>query len=191
MDKSLQNETDEWLVEAIAQRNSAAFAVLYDRYGQRMYRYFYRMFWQDAAKSEDFAQDLFLKIIEKAHTFRKECAFKTWIYTLAANMCKNEFRRTNYRETAVLPLTEDTCDYLPETIDQVLVANALRACIDQLDIHYRTCFVLRFQEELSVREISDVTGIPEGTVKSRLHRALQKVSVQFQKTGISNEVMKQ
>lgn len=179
------NQTDEQLLYAVALKEGAAFATLYDRYGRRMYRYFYRMLWQDAAKSEDFTQDLFLKIIEKAHSFRHESSFKTWIYTMASNMCKNEFRRLSYRENANLPAAETMYEFLPETIDQALLATELRACIDDLDLAFRTCFILRYQEELSVREICGITGLPEGTVKSRLHRALQKVSDQLLKTGIT------
>jgi len=179
-----QNETDERLIAAIAQKNGAAFAVLYDRYGQRMYRYFYRMFWQNAAQSEDFTQDLFLKIIEKAHTFRHESSFKTWVYTLAANMCKNEFRRVQYRENAVLPTVEIFTDDLPQLLDDAMTAAALRSCMEQLDLPQKDCFVLRYQEDSSVREISEILGLPEGTVKSRLHRALQKVSALVIKAGI-------
>lgn len=181
----LHHQTDEQLLTAVAQKESAAFAVLYDRYGRRMYRYFYRMLWQDAAKSEDFTQDLFLKIIEKAHTFRHESTFKTWAYTMASNMCKNEFRRLSYRENASIPDAETVYEFLPETIDQTMLVHELRTCIGDLDLPFRTCFILRYQEELSVREICSITGLPEGTVKSRLHRALQKVSEQFLKTGIT------
>lgn len=181
----LHNQTDEQLLAAVALKEAPAFAVLYDRYSQRMYRYFYRMLWQDAARSEDFTQDLFLKIIEKAHTFRHESTFKTWVYTMASNMCKNEFRRLSYRENANIPPAETAYEFLPETIDQTLFADELRTCINDLDLAFRTCFILRYQEELSVREICGITGLPEGTVKSRLHRGLQKVSEQLLKTGIT------
>jgi RNA polymerase sigma-70 factor (ECF subfamily) len=173
---SFRNETDEALMIAIADRNAEAFAVLYDRYGQRMYRYFYRMLRRDAARSEDFTQDLFLKIIEKANTFRQGYAFKTWVYTIAANMCKNEFRRVHLRENTPLPMPDTSYDYLPESLDQQLLESELRSAIDQLEEPHRTCFVLRYQEELSVRDISAIMDCPEGTVKSRLHHALRKVS---------------
>lgn len=66
---------------------------MYDRYSPRMYRFFFRMLWRDAGKAEDFTQEIFLKIIEKPQLFDPERNFKTWIYTLASNLCKNEYRR--------------------------------------------------------------------------------------------------
>ncbi|MDX1912821.1 MAG: sigma-70 family RNA polymerase sigma factor, partial [Saprospiraceae bacterium] len=158
----------------IAGRNERAFAVLYDRYGPRMYRYFYRMLWRDKEKAADFTQELFLKIIEKPHLFDPERNFRTWLYSLAINLCKNEYRRPQMpefpRETPDL-----WDDSLPEWIDQAVFDSCLRKGIDNLNEAQRQCFVLRFQEELSVAEIAQIVACPEGTVKSRLHHAVRQL----------------
>lgn len=168
-------------MQHIAERNERAFAALYDRYSARMYRYFYRMLWRDAAKAEDFAQELFVKIIEKAHLFDPKRNFRTWLYALAANLCKNEYRR---KSPAGLDLPEPADDwqdaYLPERIDREHFENCLRRAIEQLSETHKQCFVLRYQEELSVAEIALIVDCPEGTVKSRLHHALQKVAGQME-----------
>lgn len=159
-------------MQEIARRNERAFAVLYDRYGPRMHRFFYRMLWRDAAKAEDFTQELFLKIIEKPHLFDPERNFKTWLYSLANNLCKNEYRRKPLPElSADLPdLWEDP---LPELLDRPVFEKYLRHGIDRLSEAQRQCFVLRFQEELTIAEIAEIVQCPEGTVKSRLHHALK------------------
>ena len=171
---------DERLMHEVAQQNEGAFAALYDRYGARMHRYFYRMLWRDAGRAEDFTQELFLKIIEKPHLFAPERSFRTWIYTLASNMCKNEYRRKKPLDLDnIHPEAEDGDTRLPEQLDRQLFETNLREAIDGLSDAHRQCFILRYQEELSVAEIAAIAGCPEGTVKSRLHFALQKVGAQM------------
>ncbi len=160
------------------QRDERAFVELYDRYSARMYRFFLRMLGRNAVQAEDFTQDLFLKIVEKPTFFDPSRRFSTWLYTLASNMCKNEYRRRNpfvspdFGLEASLPMAE----HQPEYLDKPFLEKQLQQAIDRLDDAHRQCFVLRWQEELSVREIADVVGCPEGTVKSRLHYALRKVT---------------
>lgn len=171
--------TDEALMREVARRNERAFAELYDRYSPRMYRFFYRMLWRDASKSEDFTQEIFLKIIEKPQLFNPERNFRTWIYTLASNLCKNEYRRPPLPE---IPWHESDqwTDILPEKMDQELFEQHLRNSIGTLSDQHRQCFVLRYQEALSVAEIAEIQGCPAGTVKSRLHHALRQVAGQME-----------
>lgn len=173
--KALEQYSDEALMRELAKGKQQAFGVLYDRYGPRMYRYFYRMLWQDAGKAEDFTQELFLKIIEKPQSFDPSRNFCTWLYTLAANLCKNEYRRKKPGELGEMDqgiLFEN----FSETMDQRLFDQQLRWAIDRLSANHRQCFILRYQEERSVAEIAAIIGCPEGTIKSRLHYALQQVS---------------
>jgi RNA polymerase sigma-70 factor (ECF subfamily) len=175
---SYENASDEALMREIARRDERAFEVLYDRYGPRMYRFFHRMLWRDAAKAEDFTQEIFLKIIEKPQRFDPGRNFRTWIYTLATNLCKNEYRRPPPpKPPAGEPGYWD--ESLPENIDNQLFEEQLRHSIGQLGEAHRQCFVLRYQEELSVAEIAEIMGCPEGTVKSRLHHALRQVARQM------------
>lgn len=172
-----EDHTDETLMRHIARRNERAFAALYDRYSARMYRYFYRMLWRDAEKARDFTQELFVKIIEKPHLFDPRRNFRAWLYALAANLCKNEYRRKSPAEL-YLPEPEAAWQdaYLPDRIDRLHFESCLREAIEQLGETHKQCFVLRYQEELSVAEIAQILDCPEGTVKSRLHHALQKVA---------------
>lgn len=172
------DHTDEALMQAIRQRDKGAFEELYDRYGSRMYRFFFRMLWQDAGKAEDFTQELFLKIIEKPHFFDPNRNFRTWIYTLASNLCKNEYRRPSPGITFETP--NIWYNPAPESMDKELFEQQLQQCIEQLSPTHHQCFVLRYQEEMSVTEIAEIVGCPEGTIKSRLHYALQKVTEQME-----------
>ena len=170
------------------QRDERAFNELYSRYAERMHRYFYRMLFQDSEKANDFTQDLFVRLIEKAASFDTSRRFSTWLYAVAGNMCKNEYRSLG-RQPKAEQLTEDLERYLVdepqapsllnEPLDRPLFDGALAKAIERLDWSHRQCFVLRYQEELSIKAISQVVGIPEGTVKSRLFYAVRKLSKQL------------
>ena len=180
--KKIEQYSDEALMQAIAKGKAKAFDELYQRYGKRMYNYFYRMLYQNPELANDFVQDLFLKIIEKPKAFDTSRKFKTWIYTVASNMCKNEYRRNQSHKTD-LNLEEQSlnysANYISDHIDQSLFNSALSAAIDEIGGVHKDCFLLRFREELSVKEIAEILECPEGTVKSRLHYTLKKLSDQL------------
>lgn len=184
MPNSYQRYTDEQLAAALGRRQDrAAMAELYERYGTQMFRYFYRSFYRDQAKAEDFTQELFLKLLEKGSRYNPDLPFKTWLYTLAANLCKNEFRRLAVREKAQPLLLPETSELLPETIDQALLDATLRLALDALDPMHRQCVLLRYQEALSIKEIASILDCPEGTVKSRIFNALRKLGEHIPKNS--------
>lgn len=176
---NLSEMSDAALMQSIIRREERAFSALYDRYGARMYRFFLRMFRRDAVQAEDFTQELFLRIWEKAGYYDPEKSFRTWLYSLAYNLCKNEFRRLT-RPVVSPPPEEDWEDNVLEQLDRELFEQQLQASILLLSPAQHECFVLRYQEALSVPEIADILGCPEGTVKSRLYHALRQVCTQME-----------
>lgn len=158
-----------------------AFEELYARYYEKMYYYFFRMLRQDAAKAQDFVQDMFVKLIERPEAFDVNRKFSTWIYTVASNLCKNDYRR---HKKAFLGL--ENCESfaservdIPLQLDQALFHQHLEDALELLSPKHKICFVLRYQEELSVQQISEIVDCPAGTVKSRLHYALKQLSQQL------------
>ncbi|MEM9885801.1 MAG: RNA polymerase sigma factor [Bacteroidota bacterium] len=179
MRKNYRKYTDEELMQHIVKGREAAFNELYRRYGDRMYRYFYRMLYQEDALANDFTQELFLKIIERPTAFNPKYKFSTWLFTLASNMCKNEYRRRS-RLPDFQVLREDASIATSELkLESEQKKMLLQAAIDTLEPHHRTCFVLRYQQELSVKVISEILDCPEGTVKSRLYYASKKLAAQL------------
>lgn len=172
--KSYINLSDEELMRYVSKGNTKAFEVLYDRYAPLMYRYFFRMLGQHKDIAEDFTQDIFIKIIEKPHLFDNARNFKAWMYCVASNMCKNQYRN----KKAIVNIDNQEFKYtdnIEQGIDDMIMkANFLQA-IEQLSEVYKECFILRFLEELSIKEIAEIAKIPEGTVKSRLHEATKQV----------------
>jgi RNA polymerase sigma-70 factor, ECF subfamily len=172
--KPYERMSDEELMPYIVAKKSKAFEVLYARYSVRMYQFFYRMLWQNEDTANDFLQDLFLKIIEKPQLFNTQKVFKSWIYSVAHNMCKNAYRSKRFFEDI------DNQSFMIEhkdndAIDDVYIEQVLQREIQALDEAHGSCIMLRYFEEMSVKEIAEVLDISEGTVKSRLFYGVKKL----------------
>jgi RNA polymerase sigma-70 factor (ECF subfamily) len=175
---------DEQLMQNIQQGDVSAFNELYERYSKRLLFYFFRELGGDEEKAQDFLQELFLKIVEKPTLFCTERKFSTWIFTVAHNMCKNEYRRLEIRNVVdnnvdVNEISSDIgSDYHPaeRNIDQEAFENALMAELEKLEDGHRSTFLLRFQQNLTLKEIGDILGCSEGTIKSRLFYTTHKLA---------------
>lgn len=168
--------TDEQLIQAYSKGSEQAFEELYSRYGRRLLYYFQRMLSGDQARAQDLLQDLFMKLAERPDRFNSEKKFSTWIFSIANNMCKNEYRKRGYAtEFAEAELNEPTFVIPAEVIEVDLTSFrvSLSKALAELPLTYQQVFHLRHYEFLSLREISEVLDCPEGTVKSRLHNTLK------------------
>jgi RNA polymerase sigma-70 factor (ECF subfamily) len=172
--------TDERLMELIVDKDQRAFEIIYERYGKLMYNYFHRMLWKDKEKSRDFTQELFTKIIHKPHLFDPERSFKTWIYSVANNMCKNEYAKHDVRKVAHEDIKRSdnftSGNDAQRSMDRDQFNEKLQEALDGLDETKRTTFELRFRQEMSITEISEVMQCSEGTVKSRLFYTLKDLN---------------
>jgi RNA polymerase sigma-70 factor (ECF subfamily) len=175
---------DAALAQRVAARDSAAFELLMRRYNRRLYR-LARSMLRDAAEAEDALQDGYLAVYQSIGTFRGEASLGTWLSRVVSNQCLARLRRQARRDNIVPmvsvggdPDEEDmrmVTTELPETPDRALVRAELRAVLerklDDLPEAFRTVFVLRCVEELSVEETAQTLDIPEATVRSRHFRA--------------------
>jgi RNA polymerase sigma factor (sigma-70 family) len=176
--------SDEEIMQAIHARDAAAFEALYDRYAKLLLNYFHRMLWKDKEKARDFVQELFTKIIHKPELFDASRPFKTWVYSVAHNMCKNEYAKHEVRTAAARTLRAESAshthgDGAASSMDRSAFNRDLRSALNELDDVKRTTFELRFYQELSITEISEVMQCSEGTVKSRLFYTLKELNSQL------------
>lgn len=165
--------SDSELMQQIVSGDQAAFSELYHRYKGRMYYYFYRMLGNSAEQANDFLQELFMKIIEKPESYNPAYSFSTWLYSVANNMCKNEYRHRGvcreYRESEIF---KPQVDFINEnTIAPEQVIEKIFEALNFLGDEHRSAFVLRYREGFSIKEIAAILELPEGTVKSRLFNA--------------------
>ena len=168
--------TDEELMQAISKGDKRAFDELYNRYAAALLRYFMRMLWKDREKSEDFVHDLFAKIVNKPEYFDPTRSFKTWVYSVANNMCKNEYKKAEVRKGMSNGLDNhyalsDTSVNVMNEVQDSFFQEAFVKNLAALDEKHKEAFSLRHIEGLSIKEIAEVLEINEGTVKSRLFYA--------------------
>lgn len=178
----LSSFADGQLMQEIERGNGKAFDLLYERYADKLYRYLYRLLGNDTAKAEDFLQEVFLKVLKSAANFDHTKSVSTWVYTIATNLCRNDWRNTTNRRR--LMHTFEPWEHFPDktvqdNIDDRYRSKALRQVIEALEQQDREILQLRFQQELSIREIAAIAGLPEGTVKSKIFYLLRKMAKQL------------
>lgn len=180
MNANYRKHSDEYLMKLLTEGDSNAFGEIYDRFNKPLMIYFTRMLWKDKEKARDFMHDLFTKIIDRPELYNPERPFKTWVYSVAHNMCKNEYRKQEVRNNTA-PLLHENVSGNTETeknkhMDAEEFNKALYKELDQLEEIQRTTFLMRYKMDLSIKEIAEITQSNEGTVKSRLFYTLKKLS---------------
>ena len=138
-----------------------------------------RMFSGNAALADDFLQELFLRIYEARDSYQQGKCFSTWVFSMAYNLCKNEYRHREIVEEYMSQQSymeeKDYC-VSPEfetVYDRQVFNEQLKKVLTSLTDEQRAAYTLRYEEELSVQEIAQVLHCPEGTVKSRLFYTLR------------------
>ena len=136
--------------------------------------------------AEDATQDAFIRAYENLHRYDLKRRFSTWLFTITANLCKNKLRREKF----FAPLKSlsglqgqainDPAEQVAREERQALVQEALAA----LDEKYRAPLVLRFYGDLDYKEIAEALGIPEGTVKTRIHRGKLALKAWLEAKGV-------
>jgi RNA polymerase sigma-70 factor (ECF subfamily) len=174
---------DSELVAAFLAGEKRGFNELVARYHVRLLNFIYRTI-GDRERAEDLVQETFVRVYRHLHRFDQTKKFSTWAYTIAGNLAKNELRNRS-RNPLVLfqtikkhweadhrPLEWEDNTYRP---DDLFRKRHLKQMVDkavsQLPEHHRMVFVLRELEGKTYEEISEITGVNLGTVKSRLNRA--------------------
>ena len=178
--KQVKQLSDEELMKLLSKGNQKAFDEIYLRYSDVLFGYFMKMLARDKEKCEDMVHDLFAKIIRKPDYFNVNRSFRTWVFSVACNMCKNEYKRMSVRKhvsndfepTKSLQAESDTLKKVHESTFSESFYKALNA----LDEKHKNVFALRHFEGLSMKEIAKTLEINEGTVKSRLFYATKTLA---------------
>ncbi|MCD6066415.1 MAG: hypothetical protein K0S33_1241 [Bacteroidetes bacterium] len=170
--------TDEELMAQVVQGDRMAFEMLYDRYFDKLV-WFARGFMDDLQKAEDLVQEVFIKIIKRPELFDTDKKFSTWIYTVTGNVCRNALRdeqnRHRLMEEQIRPVHENST-VIHHQADYHLLKERIKKVLETLSNKERNIYLLRFEQELSIREIAEIMDIPEGSVKSGIYYLLKKFS---------------
>lgn len=183
MSKDNHKYTDEELIARFQNGDEYAFDEIVHRYKDRLLNFIFRFLGQ-MDEAEDIVQDTFLKVYKNKNAYENIARFSTWIYTIAGNLAKTELRKRKRRRMfSISGKGIDEKEYElrsgdrtpEEETDSVFNEKIIQGAIEKLHEKFRTVIILRDIQELSYDEISNIIGVPLGTVKSRVNRARLKL----------------
>jgi RNA polymerase sigma-70 factor, ECF subfamily len=194
LDKSIYKKlSDEELILEFQREKVEAFNELVLRYKDKVVNFLYR-YTGDRDEAEDLAQDSFLKLYRSKHLYKEIAKFSTWFYTIAINTARTDSRKkSRYNAMSISDYDpENDKDYeIPANVQSPdEYANAgienyyIQKAIDSLEESFKQVIILRDIEDMDYEEIAQVTGLPLGTVKSRINRGREKLK------KILNEIYK-
>jgi len=185
--KTIETADDTRLIGDALEGCEDAFRILVLRYEDRVFRVLSR-FTRDRMETEDLAQEVFVKVFRKLHTFQQDSTFYTWVYRIAVNTATDYLSRRKRRR---LHLVADNDSLEPTPDGEAGAAVPLldkemrevtRRVLEGLPDKYRTILILREYEDLAYTAIAQVLGCSIGTVESRLFRARKRFKEALERT---------
>jgi RNA polymerase sigma-70 factor (ECF subfamily) len=189
----LTDQADEDLMVLYQQGEVRAFELLLGRHRKSVYNFILR-FVGDKETAEDLLQETFMRVIKGADAYKRQAKFTTWLYTIARNLCVDQTRRRKHRRHASLDAPMDTSEDSGSLMD-VIASNemasdrksvnkelfaTMQRAIAGLSEEQREVFLMREFLDLPFKQIADVVGVPENTVKSRMRYALEKLRLELE-----------
>jgi RNA polymerase sigma-70 factor (ECF subfamily) len=184
--KAVHTLTDEMLVQAIVKTNDTLlFEVLYDRYATMVYNKCYG-FANGVDEAKDLTQDVFLRVFVTLGSFKGKSKFSTWLYAFTYNHCVNYVTRNTAKkfEKKSISATYVDIENIGEDIDSTrefdnMRIEKLKVVMDLISPDDKMIILLKYQDNLSIRELSEALDIGESAVKMRLKRAKEKLVQQY------------
>lgn len=161
------------------QGDPAAFAQLIESHQERLYRFLLRTTNQTELV-EDAVQDAFIRVLKNIDRFDERYRFSTWLFTIARRLLLNSLQKKrplnagdwlDAASSSVMELTAETSD----VSDREFAAEILDGAMETLTPHQREIVILYHHKGKSVHQVADLLGMPEGTIKSHLHRARRRM----------------
>ena len=173
-------------IERLRARDERAFNELVKRYERRVFGLLLRLIGR-RDEAEDLAQEVFVQVFKAIGGFRGEAKLSTWIFRIAVNLSKNRTKYLARRRADSQDHFDGVGDDAPlrgakdatmasiarpdELLSGIELEKIVERSIAELEPEFREVLLLRDVEDLSYEEIADITGLADGTVKSRIHRA--------------------
>lgn len=175
--------SDEELARDLGLGQAAALEALVRRYHEPLLGYLFRLL-RDRSVAEDLVQETLIHLCRGARQYRYPSSFRPWLYGIATNLCRDYWKSAHHRHS-LATLTFDAPEALVPATDlrsrvEDLAAwqetrAEVEAAVSALPGAYREVLVLRFYQDLSIKEIAETLLLPEGTVKWRLFESLRKL----------------
>jgi len=175
--------SDEELMRRCREGDMSAFELIVLRYKDAIFNFIYH-FVADYHRAQDISQETFLRVLRNVERYKSRNSFKTWLYKIAVNLCKNELRDRNRRKTLSLDDLGMDIDgrgiiYNAPTPDEAYerdeVRRLVKDAVRSLPTDQRTAIIMREYQDLSYEEIASALDCSLGAVKSKIHRARQNL----------------
>jgi RNA polymerase sigma-70 factor, ECF subfamily len=176
-------------IKQVLKGDQDAFAEVIELYKDKVFQICFRML-GNRHEAEDIAQEAFIRAYVNIHTFNQKRKFSTWLYRIATNLCIDRIRKKkpDYYLDAEVTGTDGLTMYsqiaadgqLPEEeVEEMELQAEIQRQILKLPDKYRSVIVLKYIDELSLQEISEILDLPLGTVKTRIHRGREALRKQL------------
>ena len=190
--------SDEDLMEFVQSDDHQAFSELVNRYNDRLHNFLYR-YTKNHEDCEDLVQETFFRVYKSKHSYTRIARFSTWMYTIAINLAKSLYKKNQRMHT--ISIHKDQSD--PTDREIVLEAGGKRVddiahqnfCLERLEkvlmevsVEFREVVIMRDFQQMTYEEIVEITGLPMGTVKSRINRGRSQIQAfmkEYVKAGTS------
>ena len=181
--KPLRGQTDEQLMARAAAGSDTAFEELYRRFARRLKGFFFLQLGGNEELAADATHDVFLRAYEARDRYQEGRRVDTWLFTIAYNICRNHYRSNAYEAQLLATLDAEpvTEQQIEVQLDQAALDEALTQVLAELPAPLHQIFSLHYQEELTIPQIAEIVGVPEGTVKSRLHKTMNIIRKKLKK----------
>ncbi|MCH1627046.1 RNA polymerase sigma factor [Ferdinandcohnia quinoae] len=180
---------DQELIEEILNGSQAAMEVLTRKYYKPIYAFVYRKV-GNKEMAYDLTQEIFIKMLQKIQSFSNKGSFKSWLYSIAVNHCRDYWRSADYKMTsqqAELPETiESKQKSIPYIFERKETREQVKVAINSLPEYQREALILKYFHDMKIKEIAEVTNASDSTVKSRLKQGLGKLATML-KRGEEND----
>jgi RNA polymerase sigma-70 factor (ECF subfamily) len=158
------------------------FGLLIERYEGKLFHYIKRTINFPDQETEDILQEVFIKAYKNLNSFNPDLKFSSWIYRITYNHTisywrknKNNNLNLSIEDSEILLKTLSTDEDIADNLDTQLESESVREAINSLDKKYRDVLVLKFLEDKSYEEISDILKKPSGTIATLINRAKTKL----------------
>ena len=156
--------------------DEAALAELMGRYRGPLFGFLHRR--SDGAAADDLFQEAWIRVVRAKDRFDPRRRFSTWLFQIANNLCRDRARRRATQRRALDEVARQMEDAPASDPPDPWQADRALRLLDTLPGRLREVLVLRYYHDLGEREIAEILGIPRGTVKSRLHKAIAELRAQ-------------
>ena len=179
---------DYLLIIRIKRGDTDAWEILVNKYYDKIYAYCFRRFFGSHELAKDLTQDIFLKVVQALPTYRFKGKFYNYLYTIAVNHCNSYAKK---KQVEQMEIVENTLIDKTETIEKQLInqvnSQLIQTALDKLPIWQKEAIILRFYQDLKVKDIAKVTGVGVATAQSRIHQGLKKLASYLSEEDFKND----